>query len=336
MVPWLALLAGVCAGLGWLALRPPITTTLEPELSRGDATLADFEPLLLRTGPDENPSGGSLTAAGIRADLSFRAKLDEVGREQQQPVLRLWPAASGDDATTPVSLLTDTPLLEHMGLSTGTTHTLIQIVELDVGNSSPEVLFSQYSGGAHCCALVTIFRENDQGAWQAIDAGAFDGNIFPATEPIPGHGYLLATVDNRFFYRFSSYVRSSPPLQFLALQGDQVVDVSDRPHLRPLFEENARSKARQLANHGGGEVNGLLAGYAASHARAGRIGEAWPVVLRQYDPGSNWGLESCPSTYHGRDCGQEAIRHLNFPSALAALLREAGYISEDLVLASQP
>ena len=46
-----------------------------------------------------------------------------------------------------------------MGLSTGTTHTLIQIVELDVGNSSPEVLFSQYSGGAHCCACHHLPRE---------------------------------------------------------------------------------------------------------------------------------------------------------------------------------
>ena len=104
------------------------------------------------------------------------------------------------------------------------------------------------------------------------------------------------------------------------------------PTCVPSLKRTHAARPGNWANHGGGEVNGLLAGYAASHARAGRIGEAWPVVLRQYDPGSNWGLESCPSTYHGRDCGQEAIRHLNFPSALAALLREAGYISEDLVL----
>ena len=336
MVPWLAVLAGVCAGLGWLALRSFVVTTLEPQLSRGDNGLADFEPLLLRAGPEEAPSGGSLMAAGIRADLSFRVKGDEYGEEQQQPVLRLWPATTGEDAATPISLLTDTPLLEHIGLPSGMPNALVQIVELDVDNSSPEVLFSQYSGGAHCCALVTIFRENGQGEWQGIDAGAFDGSIFAATEPVPGHGYLLATLDNRFLYRFSSYVRSSPPLQFLALQGDQVVDASDRPHLRPLFEENARSKAQQLANHGGGEVNGLLAGYAASHARAGRIGEAWPVVLQRYDRDSAWGLECCPDEYHGRDCDQEAICHPDFPSALATLLREAGYISEDLVLATQP
>ncbi len=328
MVPWLAMLAGVCAGLAWLALGPWITTGWEPQASKGGNGQTDFEPLLLRTGPDEAPSGGSLVAAGIRADLSFR---------QQQPVLRLWRDTTGDTAAPPISLLTDTPLLEHIGLPSGTTNTLVQIVELDVDNSSPEVLFSQYSGGAHCCALMTIFRKDDQGEWQAIDAGAFDGTIFAATEPVPGHGYLLATLDNRFLYRFSSYVRSSPPLQFLALQGDQIVDVSDRPHLRPLFEEDARSKAQELANHGGGEVNGLLAGYAASHARAGRIGEVWPVVLQQYDRDSYWGLEYCPNEYHGRDCGQETVvRHPDFPSALAALLREAGYISEDLVLASQP
>ncbi|HBP53045.1 MAG TPA: hypothetical protein DD643_01240, partial [Synechococcus sp. UBA8638] len=222
VVPWLALLAGVCAGLGWLALGP-LSTTLQSRFPGEEQGVADFEPLLLRAGPDENPSGGSLTAAGIRADLSFRVGSDRYDREQQ-PVLRLWPAATVEE--TPVSLLTDTPLLEHVGLSSGVTNALIQIVELDLDNGSPEVLFSQYSGGAHCCALVTVFRENDQGAWQAIDAGAFDGDIFAATEPVPGRGYLLATVDNRFLYRFSSYAGSSPPPQFLALRGDQMVDVS--------------------------------------------------------------------------------------------------------------
>ena len=334
MVPWLAVLAGICAGLGWLALGPLITTALGPQQPKGTHALTSFEPLLLRAGPDDNPSGGHLTAAGIRANLSFRATPDGYGGEQQQPVLRLWPAASGDDA--PISLLTDTPLLEHVGLAGPVTNSLVQMVELDLDNGSPEVLFSQYSGGAHCCALVTIFRENDQGEWQAIDAGAFDGDIFAATEPVPGHGYLLATVDNRFLYRFSSYTGSSAPPQFLTLQGEQVVDISHQPHLRPLFEEDAQRQTRRLANHRGGEVNGLLAGYAASHARAGRIGEAWPVVLQRHDRDSQWGLEDCHNGYHGQDCDHGATRHPNFPSALAALLQEAGYISEDLVLADKP
>lgn len=333
MVPWLAVLAGVCAGLG-PALGPLITTVSGPQPPRDSPASADFAPLLLRARLDDNPSGGSLTAAGIRADLSFRAKPGGYGGEQQQPVVRIWPAATGDD--TPVSLLTDTPLLEHIGVPSTVTNALVQMVELDVDNSSPEVLFSQYTGGAHCCALVTIFRENHQGEWQAIDAGAFDGDVFAATEPIPGHGYLLATLDNRFLYRFSPYAGSSPPLQFLALQGNQIVNISHQSHLRPLFEEDAQRQAQRLANHRGGQVNGLLAGYAASHARAGRIGEAWPVVLQRYDRDSQWGLESCPNEHHDRDCSYGAILHPNFPSALAALLQETGYISGDLVLASQP
>ena len=333
LVPWLALLAGVCAGLGWLARQSFLPVTSDSQLPKGASPWADFEPLLLRVGPDRNPAGGSLTAAGIRADLSLP---DGYGsRRMQQPVLRLWPVATGDN--TPTSLLTDTPLLEHVGVPSGVPSALVQIVELDASNRSPEVLFSQYSGGAHCCALVTVFRKNDQGAWQAIDAGAFDGDIFAATEPVPEHGYLLATVDNRFLYRFSSYAGSSPPPQFLTLQGEQMVTVSDQPHLRPLFEEDAQRQAQRLANHHGGEVNGLLAGYAASHALAGRIGEAWPVVLQRHDRSSDLGLEYCPDEYeyHGAGCQQEIRRYPNFPSALAALLREAGYIPEDLVLADQ-
>ena len=335
LIPWLAVLAGVCAGLAWMVLQLPLLRMLEPQAPspRADA-LEGFEPLLLRAELNENPSGGSLRAAGIRADLSFRSTKDD-GRERQQPVLRLWPATAGNDK--PISLLTDTPLLEHIGLPfDDSPRALLQIVELDVDNSSPEVLFSQHSKGAHCCALVTIFRENDHGVWQAVDVGAFDGDNFPATEPVPEHGYLLATYDNRFLYRFTGYATSFPPLQFLALQGEQIIDVSDQPYLRPLFEKQARHNAQSLdqtlARIGERGVNGFLAGYAATHARAGRIEEAWPVVLQHYDQYSDRGLEYCPNEYHGTDCGEAFTRHPNFPSALAALLREAGYISEDLVL----
>ena len=49
------------------------------------------------------------------------------------------------------------------------------------------------------------------------------------------------------------------------------------------------------------------------------------------------GLEYCPEEeeyeHHGAGCQQEIRRYPNFPGALAALLREAGYVSEDLILA---
>ena len=328
LVTGLVVLAGVCAGLAWLVLRPSVSTTVEPQVPPRANPLVDFEPLLLRATYNENPSGGSLMAAGIKADLSFRS----MQGDRQQPVLRLWPATIGEG--TAISVLTDTPLLEHIGLSTGVTNALVQIVELDVDNSSPEVLFSQYTGGPHCCARVTIFREDEHGAWKAIDAGAFDGGNIAATEPVPGYGYVLATYDNRFLYRFVGYATSFPPAQFLALQGNQIIDISDRPHLRPLFEEHAQHLSQDLNQRLAsiGSVNGFLAGYAATHARVGRIGEAWPVVLRHYDRNNDWGLEDCPNESYGGDCGEEATRYPNFPSALAALLREGGYVSEDLFL----
>ncbi len=337
-LPWLTVAAGLSLGLLWLVRRPlVITTPGQQPLGSGSSSAPDgFEPLLLRSGPEENGAGGSLTAAGIRADLSFRVKPeDRYGNRGQEPVVRLWNATDGEDEA--VSLLTDSPLVEHIGSPSSVADALIQMVELDTNNSSPEVLFSQYSGGAHCCALVTIFRQDGEGYWQTIDVGAFDGEIFAATEPIPGQGYLLANLDNRFLYRFSSYAGSSAPPQFLALQGNQVVDVSDRPALRPLFEEDARRQSEQLVSHYGGEINGLLAGYAASYARVGRIAEAWPVVLERYDRQSPLGLEYCPSEYDDYgNCHQGVIRYTNFPDALAALLRQAGYISEDLVLATKP
>ena len=125
---------------------------------------------------------------------------------------------------------------------------LVQVVELDGETGRPEVLLSQYSGGAHCCTMITIFRENDEGKLQAIEVDSwFDGDIFAATEPVPGYGYMPDHSDSRFLYHFGAgYVASNPPPRFLALQEDRIVDVGDRPYLRSIFEEFAQRTVQRL------------------------------------------------------------------------------------------
>ena len=304
LIPWLSLLAGVCASLVWLAQR---LIPEEPQTSK-EVNVVDLDPdsfVLRITG---NPSSsGSLVAKGIRADLSLLPKPRRVGRSNDyRPVLKLWDTTTGKD----------TLFLTYAGPPISTRRALIQIVELDVDNKKPEVLLSRFTGyGPDCCALVTIFRENDEGKWKAIDAGNFNEDIFAATKPVPEYAYMLTTYDNRFLYRFPGYMSSPPPRQFFALRGDQIIDVSDLPHLRPIFEKDAQSWAQDLADSSS-PSNGMLAAYAATHARAGRIEDVWPVILEKYDRGSQVGLWDYP----------------NFPSALAAVLRETGYVSEDLVL----
>lgn len=289
---------------------------------------ADFTPVVLKTTREQNPDGGRLVAGGLRVDLSFRSEPDGYGGQWLVPQLLVRDDAAAGD------LLTEPPLVAHEGRQSISGDGLVQIVELDPGNSRPEVVFAQHSGGAHCCALLTVFRADDRGGWATLDVGAFDGPAFVATNPLPELGYVLATRDNRFLGRFSSYVASSPPQQFLGLVDGEVADVSDQPDLRPLFLEDAGRYAEELTlrqNSSNGEINGLLAGYAASHARAGLIATAWPMVLDRYDRNSTLGLEECRGDYDSEgSCKGELLRYGSFPEALAAFLLHTGYVSEPI------
>ena len=346
--PWLligvALFAAFCGlFLQWLRTNHVASRQQAPPHTNGATEAGQnngqqqpktlFEPVVLKTTRDQNPDGGNIVAGGLRVDLSFRAEPDDYGGEWLVPLLLIRSTA---DATAG-DLLTRVPLISHVGQPATFGDAMVQIVELDRSNGKPEVLFAQHSGGAHCCALLTIFRADDGGDWTAIDVGAFDGPTFVATKPLPtlDPDYVLVTRDNRFLGRFSSYAASSPPPQFLALVNGTVQDVSDRPGLRPLFLEDAERQAEELtlrADVGNGEINGLLAGYAASHARAGLIDTAWPVVLDRYDATSTWGLVDCLGDYDSEgNCQGKLTRYPGFPEALAIFLQGTGYVTENLV-----
>jgi len=50
------------------------------------------------------------------------------------------------------------------------------IVEMDPSNPYPEVVFTSFSGGAHCCTNVQIAVSDGTGKhWEAVEAGDFDG-----------------------------------------------------------------------------------------------------------------------------------------------------------------
>ena len=55
---------------------------------------------------------------------------------------------------------------------------LAQIAEMDGSNPYPEIVFSTFTGGAHCCNDVRIVTSSKDGAkWSTVDAGSYDGFI---------------------------------------------------------------------------------------------------------------------------------------------------------------
>ncbi|MBV5261352.1 hypothetical protein FLX56_23330 [Synechococcus moorigangaii CMS01] len=210
-------------------------------------------------------------------------------------------------------------------------YSLAQIAEMDPNNDFPEVIFSQYSGGAHCCAMVQIFTQDPEtNTWQVVDVGAFDGGPISVEDPDGSGVYKYVTSDNRFLYRYSSYAGSFPPIQIWQLEGLTLRDVSQEKRFFPLHRERIQAmwESIQAAETEGYEVNGILAGYVATKAILGETQAGWNLMLNRYDKNSDWGLEECRGDFDDQgNCEGGLLSYDTFPAALKAFLEEANYLT---------
>ena len=201
---------------------------------------------------------------------------------------------------------------------------LVQIAEMDTSNPYPEVVFSTFTGGAHCCSDTRIVVIGaDAKRWSAVKAGAFDGDMMRAQD-LDGDGrYELAHGDDRFLYAFACYACSFSPLRVLRLEGVRMVDVGGEPRYRRAHQ--AWLKMLLGFAEPGLDRNGFLAGYVAQKIRLGEGEEAWALMLEHYDRESDWGLETCPAGYDQRGACKGKTVKLGFPHALKRFLIETGY-----------
>ena len=96
----------------------------------------------------------------------------------------------------------------HVGVVKSRLLVLLQIVELDNTNQAPEVLFSSYSGGMHCCAAITIFSQDEHENWQHTKLDGVDGYPIGATT-IDGVDYIFMDKDKfNQFVKFGEFVEN--------------------------------------------------------------------------------------------------------------------------------
>ncbi len=200
-----------------------------------------------------------------------------------------------------------------------------QIADMDPDNPHAEIVFSSYTGGAHCCSQTYVATGSKDGSsWTAVDAGGFDGGLVTATDLDGDDRFEIAVRDNRFLYAFDCYACSAAPLQVLQLQGDRLVDVSAHKAFRDAHRETL---VAMVQNYGRGSegANGFLAGYVAQKIRLGEGKQAWDFMLKYYDKKHDWGLESCSVAVDANgDCPGRTLK-LTFPEALGRFLKESGY-----------
>ncbi len=227
--------------------------------------------------------------------------------------------------------------------------TLLQIVELDNTNQTPEVLFSSFSGGAHCCSTINIFSQDENATWQHTKMEGFDGYPIGATTIDGIDDNVIVTSDNRFLYMFDAYALSLAPDLVYTIQAGKFVDISDDDILVPYFKNQATILEEQLSETMT-RSNGFWAGYVGIKARAGEFDDGWAKMLDNYDRDSNWGLdelttglsatqkfvEGVSKRIEELECSlsedkspncQNPQNSKSFPDALEAFLQQTGYIN---------
>ncbi len=202
---------------------------------------------------------------------------------------------------------------------------LVQIAEMDPANPYPEVVFSTYTGGAHCCSDTRILTSSKDGkSWQEVEVGSFDGGPLEARD-LDGDGrYELATRDNAFLYTFGCYACSTAPLLVLTLEGGKLKNVSADPE----FRDHQIDSLKRIVEwaEGDSDRNGFLAGYVGQKILLGEGKPAWELLLKYYDRKSDWGLESCTVKRDDKgDCPRGKTVKLTYPDALKRFLADNGY-----------
>ncbi len=132
----------------------------------------------------------------------------------------------------------------------------IEVLPLTSGK--PSIVFSSYTGGAHCC-VGTVAATPDGNLIKQAELGVFDGGGV-SFEDLDNDGlYEAATVDQRFLYTFASYASSLAPPQYWKLKNGKFVDVTREKVYQPLIRA---SLIKHLNRYQSGETGNPDAGFA--------------------------------------------------------------------------
>jgi len=199
------------------------------------------------------------------------------------------------------------------------------IAEIDPNNVHPEIYFSSYTGGAHCCTSV-IIAEEVKGEWLAIQIGEFDGDGNYLEDP-DGDGLAeIVTVDNRFLYAFDCYACSAAPLTITTIRDGNVFDVSADPRYVPAHREWLAQIESFVDPAEKWQSPGYLAGWVAAKIRVGEGADAWQQLSSNWDTTSDEGEEVCLTGQQLDECPENSRTVLKFPERLRLFLEQTGYV----------
>ena len=201
------------------------------------------------------------------------------------------------------------------------------IVRLLPVSETPQVIITNFTGGAHCCTETTILtRAPRSEAWAAIKGATLDSDGYWFEDVNGDGGQELLSVDNAFLYAFDSYAGSFAPLKIGRLSGGSIEDMSEDPSVRGrLVQDLAGMEFSAKVHPELWKSNGFLAGWVASKIRLGQGDEAWKKFMINYEKKSDFGPQSCTTGQKIDDCPADKTKPIPIPKALAQFLRDNGY-----------
>lgn len=206
----------------------------------------------------------------------------------------------------------------------------VAIGKLSDRDPIPTVLLGGYSGGAHCCATLKALTP-DAGSIKVVEFEPVDGGPLPSfPTDVDGDGVRdFVRQDDRFRYQFAPGAMSfSPPVFFNIYKGN-IVDVSDQPNYRSIWEKFAADMRPLCAKLSDSDRNGACIAYVAAGARLGKFAEFLAEASKNASKANDIFLpKGCKVALEAYECptGQE-IRFYTFESAASWFLRANGYIN---------
>ncbi len=249
-------------------------------------------------------------------DVSVTFKLEKVAEDQYSSVL------SGEEKNGPKFTFTVDKAGESVPSSAEAA-----FIKLDAASTIPQLVFTRFSGGAHCCTKTWIAMKPDGAAgWSLIEGDTLDGGGYWFEDVDGDGGQELLSVDNRFLYAFDSYAGSFAPIQISKFRYGKVEDVTEEPAMQSRLKQDlAGIEFAAKINPEMWKSNGFLAGWVASKMRLGQGTDAWQVVTENMASVTGFGPQKCTTGQKYEDCPIDNLKEIPVLKALADFLKENGY-----------
>ena len=163
----------------------------------------------------------------------------------------------------------------------------VQVVDLE-HTGEPDVVLDLYSGGAHCCTVVTVFsfdaRHDDATSETERTFGDPDARIVDLAHD---GRFEFLTADDSFAYRFTDYAASGLPIEILTFAGGHFTDVT-RSYPKLIAKDAAfwlKAFKRMAGDHYSDSV-GVIAAWAADQYLLGHVKLVNRFLHQQALPGT--------------------------------------------------